>query len=281
LSLKQAEGAGQMTLKQLEDIADNREIDNSKVHSNQEANKDSDFLVMREVSFRYEGNVDFAINNVSMRINKGDLVAIVGESGSGKSTLADLVLGMQEPKSGLIEIMGMSPRVLFSKFPGLLAYVPQDIAIVDGDIQRNVTLGVKSESNEKVIDSLKKAALWEDVQRMPSGLKSIVGERGVKLSGGQRQRLGIARALFSNPSIIVFDEATSSLDPITEKAVTDAIYTKRGEVTLIVIAHRLSTVRNADMVLLLEAGEVIASGTFDEVRLKAPKFDQQAKLVNL
>jgi ABC-type multidrug transport system fused ATPase/permease subunit len=281
LSLKQAEGAGQMTLQQLEDITDNRKIDNSRAHSNQEAKKDSDFLVMTEVSFSYEGNVDFAIENVSMRINKGDLVAIVGESGSGKSTLADLVLGMQEPKSGLIEIMGMPPRVVFSKFPGFLAYVPQDIAIVDGDIQRNVTLGVEPESNERVIDSLKKAALWEDVQKMPNGLGSIVGERGVKLSGGQRQRLGIARALYSKPSIIVFDEATSSLDPITERAVTEAIYTKRGEVTLIVIAHRLSTVKNADMVLLLESGKLIASGTFDEVRLKAPKFDQQAKLVNL
>jgi len=170
---------------------------------------------------------------------------------------------------------------VFSKFPGFLAYVPQDIAIVDGDIQRNVTLGVEPESNERVIDSLKKAALWEDVQKMPNGLGSIVGERGVKLSGGQRQRLGIARALYSKPSIIVFDEATSSLDPITERAVTEAIYTKRGEVTLIVIAHRLSTVKNADMVLLLESGKLIASGTFDEVRLKAPKFDQQAKLVNL
>jgi ATP-binding cassette subfamily C protein len=233
------------------------------------------------VSFSYESNADFAIKNVSLKINRGDLVAIVGESGSGKSTLADLVLGMQEPNSGLIQIMGMPPREVFSKLPGFLAYVPQDIAIVDGDIQRNVTLGAELEDNERLIDSLKKAALWEDVQKMPKGINSLVGERGVKLSGGQRQRLGIARALFSNPSIIVFDEATSSLDPITEKAVTEAIYTKRGEVTLIVIAHRLSTVRNADVVLLLDNGEAIASGTFDDVRAKAPKFDEQAKLVNL
>jgi ABC-type multidrug transport system fused ATPase/permease subunit len=281
LSLKQAEGGGQITLKQLDKIAQNRDLTMKSLDLNEEIKNDSAFLDIKEVSFSYEGNAEFAIKNVSLKINKGDLVAIVGESGSGKSTLADLVLGMHEPKSGLIQIMGMPPREVFSKFPGFLAYVPQDIAIVDGDIQRNVTLGAELEDNERLIDSLKKAALWEDVQKMPNGINSLVGERGVKLSGGQRQRLGIARALFSNPSIIVFDEATSSLDPITEKSVTEAIYTKRGDVTLIVIAHRLSTVRNADVVLLLDNGEAIASGTFDDVRTKAPKFDEQAKLVNL
>jgi ATP-binding cassette subfamily C protein len=281
LSMKQAEGAGQITLEQLEDIAENRESDNVAELKNGELLKNGAFLTLHEVSFGYEDNVDLVIKKASFTINKGDLVAIVGESGSGKSTLADLILGMQEPKSGHIEILGMSPREFYSEFPGLLSYVPQDIAIVDGDIERNVTLGAEFEDSERIMESLKKASLWEDVQKMPNGINSIVGERGVKLSGGQRQRLGIARALFSNPSIMVFDEATSSLDPATEKAVTDAIYTKRGDVTLIVIAHRLSTVRNADVVILLEKGEVVAKGTFEEVRAKAPKFDQQAKLVNL
>lgn len=281
LSLKQAEGAGQITLQQLNSFKENRELDSAIDYTNMEFKKDSAFLVINELSFGYEGNVDLTIKNVNLTINKGELIAIVGESGSGKSTLADLILGMQEPMSGNIEIMGLPSRAIFTKFPGFLAYVPQDIAIIDGDIERNVTLGVENENHEGVIDSLKKAALWEDVLKMPNGIKSIVGERGVKLSGGQRQRLGIARALFSNPKIIVFDEATSSLDPITEKAVTDAIYTKRGEVTLVVIAHRLSTVRNADVVLVLEKGEVVAKGTFEEVRARAPKFDQQAKLVNL
>jgi ATP-binding cassette subfamily C protein len=281
LSLKQAEGAGQMTLQQLENMAENQETDNAADRANEHRNNHSAFLTINDVSFGYEDNVNFAINNVNLTINKGEFVAIVGDSGSGKSTLADLILGMQEPKSGFIEIMGMSPRKVYWEFPGLLAYVPQDIAIVDGDIRRNVTLGVATKDNKRIIESLKKAELWEDVQKMPNGIYSIVGERGVKLSGGQRQRLGIARALFSNPSIIVFDEATSSLDPITEKAVTDSIYTRRGQVTLIVIAHRLSTVRNADVVILLDKGKVVAKGTFEEVRAKAPKFNQQAKLVNL
>ena len=281
LSLKQAEGAGQMTLQQLGNITENRDTDNNIDFETVDSKNNSDFLVISKVSFSYDDKSEFAVKDVGLTINKGDFVAIVGESGSGKSTLADLILGMQEPKSGHIEIMGMPPRVIFSKFPGVLAYVPQDIAIVDGDIRRNITLGMEIKDDESIIDSLKKAALWQDVQKMPNGINSIVGERGVKLSGGQRQRLGIARALFSNPSVIVFDEATSSLDPITEKAVTDAIYTKRGEVTLIVIAHRLSTVRQADVVLLLEKGKVVAKGTFEEVRAKAPKFDEQAKLVNL
>ena len=116
---------------------------------------------------------------------------------------------------------------------------------------------------------------------MDNKLNEVVGERGTRLSGGQRQRLGIARALYTNPEMIIFDEATSSLDPITEKSVTDAIYNKRSGVTLIVIAHRLSTVRHADLVILLDQGRLIAKGTFDEVRSLAPKFDEQAKLVNL
>jgi ABC-type multidrug transport system fused ATPase/permease subunit len=128
---------------------------------------------------------------------------------------------------------------------------------------------------------LEKAHLLEDVLNMPNQLREMVGERGTRLSGGQRQRLGIARALFTDPEVIIFDEATSSLDPITERAVTDAIYERKGSITLIVIAHRLSTVQKADLVILLEKGRVVAKGTFEEVRAIAPKFDQQARLANL
>ena len=136
-------------------------------------------------------------------------------------------------------------------------------------------------SDKLVKSALDQAKLLEDVINMPGGLDEIVGERGTKLSGGQRQRLGIARALFSQPELIIFDEATSALDSVTEKAVTDAIFTKKNLVTLIVIAHRLSTVRNADLVVLLDKGKLIAKGTFEEVRTIAPMFDKQAKLVNL
>ena len=146
----------------------------------------------------------------------------------------------------------------------------------------NITLDRKiTNSDNDVVGALEKAKLLNDINALPKKLDEIVGEWGLKLSGGQRQRLGIARALFTKPELIIFDEATSALDSITEKAVTEAIYGRSNGVTLVVIAHRLSTVRHADLIIYLEKGRVIAKGSFDEVRRIAPKFDEQAKLVNL
>jgi ABC-type bacteriocin/lantibiotic exporter with double-glycine peptidase domain len=217
-----------------------------------------------------------------LEVKAGQFVAIVGESGSGKTTLIDLMLGMVTPESGTIEISNFSPLEAINHWPGKIAYVPQDVAIIDGDIKRNITLEENCMlPDSEILKVLEKAHLERDVLEMPSGLRELVGERGIRLSGGQRQRLGIARALFTNPEMIIFDEATSSLDPITEKTVTKAIYEKKGNVTLIVVAHRLSTVKSADLVVLLDKGKIVAQGTFEEVRAVSPKFDQQAKLVNL
>ena len=208
-------------------------------------------------------------------------MAIVGQSGAGKSTLVDLLLGMYEPTSGYIKVSGLPPREAVKTWPGLISYVPQDIAIIDGTIAKNIALQDLDQQKNQIRTSLERAHLLDDVLAMSNKLNEVVGERGTRLSGGQRQRLGIARALYTNPEMIVFDEATSSLDPITEKSLTDAIYNKKSGVTLIVIAHRLSTVRHADLVILLDQGRLIAKGTFDEVRSFAPKFDEQARLVNL
>lgn len=282
LSMKQSEGLGQITLRQIQEFYSHQDLVGPEHEADKISIKESDYVSVKNLSFKYENNDNFVLKGLNFSVRRGQLVAIVGESGAGKSTLADLILGIQEPTIGTIAINGFQPRSLIKRQPGALAYVPQDIAIVDGTIRRNIVL---TEMNEmegvNVSNALSKAFLWEEVKRMPGGELSIVGERGMKLSGGQRQRLGIARAIYSNPELIVFDEATSSLDPITEKAVTDAIYQNQNEVTLIVIAHRLSTVRKADVVILLEDGQLVASGTFEEVREKSPKFDQQAKLVNL
>jgi ABC-type multidrug transport system fused ATPase/permease subunit len=235
------------------------------------------------VSFSYPGNGLQAISNVSFRINAGELTAIVGSSGAGKTTLADLIIGVLSPDSGSIYISKKKSEEAISTWPGALAYVPQDVEIINGTILENVTLGYKIQESEdsEVWEALKRAQLDELVRNLPGGLMSLVGERGTKLSGGQRQRLGIARALFTRPRLIILDEATSSLDGQTEQDISNAIYSLKGHVTLIVIAHRLSTVQSADKIIYLENGQLESMGTFNEVREAVPNFDKQAKLMGL
>jgi ABC-type bacteriocin/lantibiotic exporter with double-glycine peptidase domain len=282
LSIKQSEGGAHITLLHLKEINEKfRDLPRLKVIPTFK-HEFEPRIKIESVKFAYSKPTGFSLQNISLEIEPGQFVAIVGESGSGKTTLVDLILGMLSPDSGSIKISNLSPKDAVSMWPGAIAYVPQDIAIIEGSVRRNVCLDSGgSFSDEALMSSIGKAHLIEDVLRMPEKLEQNVGERGTKLSGGQRQRLGIARALFTDPKLIVFDEATSSLDPITERAVTDAIYKREGNVTLIVIAHRLSTVKNADVVVLLDKGKLIAKGSFEEVRKREPKFDAQARLVNL
>jgi ATP-binding cassette subfamily C protein len=282
LSVKQSEGASEVTIRQLTELAKVAKKDVGIEITRPTDNKFIPSIEINNLNFRYSLSSNFALTDISLNVSPATFVAIVGESGSGKTTLVDLILGMNNPDSGKVNLSGLSSLDAARIWPGKIAYVPQNITIIDGSIRKNVTLDSEDfASDELVISSLAQAKLLEDVMKMPDGLDEIVGERGMKLSGGQRQRLGIARALFSQPELIVFDEATSALDSVTEKAVTDAIFTKKNQVTLIVIAHRLSTVRNADLVVLLDKGKLIAKGTFEEVRKIAPMFDKQAKLVNL
>jgi ATP-binding cassette, subfamily B, bacterial PglK len=281
LAIKQSEGYATVAIEQLDELKEELNLKNQKY----EETATSDFVPsirIEKLNFAYSAESNFAIEGISLDIRPGSFVAIVGESGSGKTTLVDLILGMNEPNSGSVQISGMSPLEAARKWPGKMAYVPQNIVILDASIYENITLDFSmKESKDKVLKALKHSILLDDVLGLPNSIDEIVGERGFKLSGGQRQRLGIARAFFTEPKLIVFDEATSALDPMTEKAVTDAIYGRMNGVTLIVIAHRLSTVKNADLVVLLDKGRMIAKGTFEEVRRVAPAFDQQAKLVNL
>jgi ABC-type multidrug transport system fused ATPase/permease subunit len=280
LTMKQSEGGAQATLDVISEIDELLE----KVDANTHMEPTSKFLPIISVenlTFSYPETDQIVLKNINFSIKAGQFVAIVGQSGAGKSTLVDLLLGMYEPTSGYIRVSGLPPREAVKTWPGMISYVPQDIAINDGTIAKNIALQDSDQQKNQIHSSLARAHLLDDVMAMTNKLNEVVGERGTRLSGGQRQRLGIARALYTKPEMIVFDEATSSLDPITEKSVTDAIYNKESGVTLIVIAHRLSTVRHADLVILLDQGKLIAKGTFDEVRSLAPKFDEQAKLVNL
>jgi ATP-binding cassette subfamily C protein len=216
-------------------------------------------------------------------IPSGSTVAIVGPSGSGKTTLINLILGLLEPSKGEVLISGQAPLSAITEWTGGIAYVPQEVKLISGTFRENIELGTyfPSTGNETLLNSLEKSNLIDLVSQLPQGLETIIGQSGYQLSGGQKQRLGLARAFYTNPKLIILDEATSALDSATEDDITKALESLRGEVTLIVIAHRLSTVRNADFVIYLNQGEIIARGSFDEVRQQVPDFDRQANLMGL
>jgi ATP-binding cassette subfamily C protein len=235
------------------------------------------------VSFRYPGKNADVVSNVSFEIEPGEVLAIVGPSGSGKSTLVDLMIGLLTPDAGDIRISNEKPSKAIALWPGAVSYVPQDIAIANDTIEGNICLGFdKDEKLTDWIDQLISASMLHDViQDLDDGIKTHVGERGTRLSGGQRQRLGIARALFTNPKLIILDEATSALDSETEQSVSNSINELRGKTTVVLIAHRLATVRNADKVCYIENGNICGFGTFAEVRKTVPNFDRQANLLGL
>ena len=240
-------------------------------------------LKISDLCLRYPGSSDFALINLDFEVRTGTSLAIVGPSGAGKTSLVDILLGIMQPTSGSIEVSGAEPTRALSKWPGAMAYVPQEIVLLNGTIRENLAVGYPSGviPDQTCWEALESAQLGEFVGSLPDGLDAYVGEFGSNLSGGQRQRLGIARALLTKPKLLVLDEATSALDAKTEQDVSGAIQKLQGQVTLITVAHRLSTVKQADKVLYLENGSILAQGNFEEVRLRVPNFDEQAKLMGL
>lgn len=238
---------------------------------------------VENVSLAYPGKSTMAISNISLTVPSGASVAFVGPSGAGKTTIIDVLLGVLNPDKGAVLISNLPPLQAVAKWPGAISYVPQDVVIAAGTVRENVSLGypIDVATDDLVMNALKVAHLEDYVAGLPQGVDTEVGERGAMISGGQRQRLGIARAMFTRPLLLVLDEATSSLDGETEASISDAIHALRGSTTVIIIAHRLSTVRNADIVVYLSNGEVLATGTFDEVRKAVPDFDRQALLMGL
>ena len=240
-------------------------------------------IEVKDLFFRYPNSEFAALDGQNFSITSGSSVAVVGSTGAGKTTAVDVILGLLEPEDGSVMISGMKPLDAIVRWPGAVSYVPQDVVISNGSIRDNVGLGYKPEfvSEELVWDAIKAAQLEIYVNSLPLGLDTQVGERGTRMSGGQRQRLGIARALFTKPKLLVLDEATSALDGETEAAISKAIQDLRGSVTVIMIAHRLSTVRNADSVIYMDKGQIKSIGTFEQVRAAVPDFDRQAKLMGL
>ena len=238
---------------------------------------------VRNASVTYFNASDPALINASLILEPGCSAALVGSTGAGKSTLADTIIGVLEPDEGSVTLGGLAPRDAIARWPGAVAYVPQMVALVYGSVRANVALGLPLEAidDDLVWEALERAHLAEYLRENRTGIDTAIGERGVRLSGGQRQRLGIARALYTRPRLLVLDEATSSLDSETEQAIVSTLQELEGKVTTITVAHRLATVRHADQVIYLENGLIMAIGRFDQVRSQVPDFDRQAALLGL
>jgi ABC-type multidrug transport system fused ATPase/permease subunit len=283
LQIKGSLGSAGPTLDLLEELGSSYELEEISDHIDRDHLGFKAQIELQNVTFTYPNKNVPALDNVSLTIAEGSTVAVVGSSGAGKTTLVDVILGVLSPQQGNVTISNRPPLVAIAKWSGALSYVPQDVSISNGTIQENVALGYPEISiNESDIwRSIELAQLKDFVSELPQGLSTMTGEHGSRMSGGQRQRLGIARALFTNPKLLVLDEATSALDGQTEQAISESIATFKGKVTVLMIAHRLSTARNADLVIYMSGGKVISQGSFEAVRQAVPEFDAQARLMGL
>ena len=235
-------------------------------------------IEVSNLTFGYEGTEREALSGVSLTVVRGEAVGLIGSSGSGKSTLVDILLGLLEPTSGNVLVDGHDIQENLREWQDQIGYVPQSIFLTDDTLRRNVAFGLPKEKidDDAVTSAIRLAQLEEFVASLPDGMETLVGERGVRLSGGQRQRIGIARALYNNPDILVLDEATSSLDTETEHGVMQAVQALQGDKTVIIVAHRLSTVEYCDRLYRLENARIVDEGTFSEVTSRTKDLPRDA-----
>jgi ABC-type multidrug transport system fused ATPase/permease subunit len=236
-------------------------------------------LEISNLKYSYPNSDALVTNIAALTVTAGDSVGIVGASGSGKSTLVDLLLGILAPRDGTITVNGHDVNNNRRYWQDRIGYVPQHVYLMDTSLRRNVAFGLaeKSISNADVEKALRLANLWEFVQALPDGLDTVVGERGVRLSGGQRQRLGIARALYGNPEVIVLDEATSALDGDTEREIVESLRAIAHDHTLIVVAHRTTTLAYCSRLIRLDGGRIVQDGTFAEVIGSLPVTESEGQ----
>ena len=236
---------------------------------------------MRDVGFTHLDSETPVLESINIEIEPGSFAAIIGPSGAGKSSIVDLMIGLETPSHGKVEIGGISPSERLSLNPGSIGYVSQTPGFVRGTIAENVALGLESHeiSVERVRECLRLAQLDTFVNTLENGVATVLRDQASSLSGGQRQRLGLARALYSRPSVLLLDEATSSLDAKTEAGATEAVMGLTPETTLVVIAHRLSTVRNADLIFFVDGGQIVSSGTLEVLRERVPAVRDYIELM--
>lgn len=240
----------------------------------------SDSITFDHVSFRYSKDGPWILDGLRMTIRKGARIGIVGSTGSGKSTALDLLMGLLTPASGTLEVDGKTiTGELVRAWQRTIAHVPQSIFLSDSTLAENIAFGVPPDriDMQRVKSAAARAHIAEFIESRPEGYKAMVGERGIRLSGGQRQRIGIARALYKQASVLIFDEATSALDNVTEQSVMEAIQGLDRDLTVIIVAHRLTTVRHCDGIFEMHDGQVAHSGSFSELMRQSSTFRQLAQ----
>lgn len=284
IAIKGSYGGASKTLSLMQELRNSEDVLNLEkielLRQNSKFSGDADIV---NLSFKYEDSDHNVLTDISLKIQEGEILAIAGPSGAGKSTLVDLLLGLYEPNEGSITLSGIEPKYAIKAWPGSVSYVPQSVTLINGSIAENVALGYSPDELDKtkVLQCLQTAQLDEYISTLPDGIDTIVGEAASRMSGGQLQRLGIARAIYTDPKLLVLDEATSALDGKTESEVSEAIIALKGKITVVLIAHRLSTVLKADRLAYLESGRLLSVGTFEHVKSQIPEFAHQASLSGL
>lgn len=238
-------------------------------------------ITLQSVDFHYDGSNQAVLSDISVTVPVGTSMGIVGTSGAGKSTLVDLIMGFHRPTGGVVTADGSDVHANLRGWQQLIGLVPQDVHTLSATVLENITFLDEDPDRDRAVQAAERAQLAPVIENLPQGYETQIGPGGTGLSGGQRQRLGLARALYRDPSLLVLDEATSALDNETEHHVTQAIQNLSGETTVLVIAHRLSTVRHCDRIAFMENGQIVAYGTFDEVVTQSPSFARLVELASL
>lgn len=261
-------------LKDLEEYRNNFLSDREKKNSLQLNNN----ITVEDVQYHYPESKEQAVNGVSFTIPRGKSVAFVGQSGAGKTTMVDLLLGVLEPTGGVIKVDGKNIQESLSAWQRNIGYIPQSIYLTDESLRCNIAYGLPEHEidDRRVKQAVRLAQLESTVGNMPNGVDTMIGEHGTRISGGQRQRVGIARALYHDPQVLIMDEATSALDNITEKQITDAINAIKGDRTVVMIAHRLTTVEKCDVIYLMKGGAIVDSGSYEELVAGNEEFRKMA-----
>ena len=269
------------------------EIENLRQDNWLVANTSSDDISMQKalavqvaaVSFSYtdRGETDPVLRDISLNIEPGQTVAFIGPSGAGKSTLIDLILGLHEPSSGRILCDGVPPKEYRAAKPGVIGYVPQRPGLVSGSVRENVAVGLRPEEidEEALTQALEQAEIADFVNSLPQGVDSSLGHHVNALSGGQIQRIGLARALYTKPRLLVLDEATSALDAEIEASITSSLKNLDQETTIVIVAHRLSTIQDADIVIAMDGGKIVGSGNFKELQKSSPLVRKYVSLMTI
>ena len=263
---------------QVNEVFEDLDLPDQLNHKNSDRSTLTSAISIVDISFSYAESLKNVVSGVSVKIGRGEAVGLIGSSGSGKSTLVDILLGLLEPNSGKVLVDGSDIHDDLRGWQDQIGYVPQSIFLTDDTLRRNVAFGLPKDKidDDAVRSAIRSAQLEEFVASLPDGMETVVGERGVRLSGGQRQRIGIARALYNNPDVLVLDEATSSLDTETEHGVMQAVQALQGDKTVIIVAHRLSTVEYCDRLYRLENAQIVDEGTFSEVTSRTKDLPRDA-----